>query len=70
MAGARDTSTLVAMELFNSDFTLIGAALAGLALTALAILQDLTPSRFASAHAATVLPTVPVPVESLRGRAT
>ena len=28
-------------ELFGSDFTLIGAALAGLAITSLAILRDL-----------------------------
>lgn len=32
-------------ELFSSDFTLIGATLAGLALTSLGILHDLGPFR-------------------------
>jgi hypothetical protein len=39
-------------ELFGSDFTLIGAAIAGLALTSLGILHDLGPFRLDKTHAA------------------
>ena len=42
-------------ELFGSDFTLIGAALAGLALTSLGILHDLGPFSPDQAAAAKVL---------------
>ncbi len=41
-------------ELFGSDFTLIGAVLAGLALRSLAIIQDLGPFRL-DPHTAKVL---------------
>lgn len=55
MARAGRTSTLVGVaELFNSDFTLIGAALAGLALTALGILHDLAPFRLNNVQTAKV----------------
>ena len=37
-------------ELLGSDFTLIGAALAGLALTSLGILHDLGPLRLDKTH--------------------
>jgi hypothetical protein len=39
-------------ELFGSDFTLIGLAIAGLALTSLGILNDLGPFRLDKMHAA------------------
>jgi hypothetical protein len=42
-------------ELFGSDFTLIGATLAGLALTALGILHDLGPFRLDPTHAVKVV---------------
>jgi len=55
MARAGPTSTLLRVaDLFNSDFTLIGAALAGLALTALGILHDLAPFRLNNAQTAEV----------------
>lgn len=41
-------------ELFGSDFTLIGAVLAGLALTTVGILRDLDPLRLHPHPAATV----------------
>lgn len=43
--GARHTHNVA--ELFGSDFTLIAATLAGLALTSLGILHDLGPLRLA-----------------------
>lgn len=49
-------------ELLGSDFTLMGTALAGLALTSLAILRDLGALRFV---AYPTLSTVPVPLEQL-----
>ena len=42
-------------ELFGSDFTLIGAVLAGLALVSLGILHDLGPFRLDKTHTARVL---------------
>jgi len=42
-------------ELFGSDFTLIGAAIAGLALTSLGILHDLGPFRLDKTPAAKVI---------------
>lgn len=62
MAGGGDASTLVAWnasrggrsggsvaEFFSSDFTVIAATFAGLALTSLAILRDLRTFRFRQA---------------------
>jgi hypothetical protein len=43
-------------ELFNSDFALIAATLAGLALTSLGILHDLSPLRLAPIPDAKVEP--------------
>jgi hypothetical protein len=42
-------------ELLGSDFTLIGAVLAGLALTSLGILHDLGPLRLDKTNKAKVL---------------
>ena len=60
MARIGRTSTLVAWqpsmaELLGSDFTLIGAVLAGLALTSLGILHDLGPLRLDKTNKAKVL---------------
>jgi hypothetical protein len=43
------------MELFGSDFTLMGAALAALALTSLGILRDLDPLHLRQPQTAEVI---------------